>query len=68
MVETKEVFARLKEHLNKLPRLVILLPREELYMYLALSDYSVNAVLLAERDEMQILVYFVGHVLKNAEL
>lgn len=37
-------------------------------MYLAVSDHALSAVLLAERDGCQLLVYFVSHVLKNAEL
>ena len=37
-------------------------------MYLAVSDHALSALLLAERDGCQLPVYFVSHVLKNAEL
>ena len=37
-------------------------------MYLAASDYALSAVLLAERDGIQLPVYFISHILRNAEL
>ena len=37
-------------------------------MYLGAFDHSLSAVLLAERDGRQLPVYFVSHVLRNAEL
>ena len=37
-------------------------------MYLAVSDHALSVVLLAERDGVQLSVYFISHVLKNAEL
>lgn len=66
--EAEEAFIRLKEHLHTLPRLVSPMSKETLYMYLAVSTWSVSAVLLAERDGVQMPVYFVSHVLRNSEL
>ena len=37
-------------------------------MYLGASDHSLSAVLLVDRDGKQLPVYFVSHVLRNAEL
>ncbi|XP_056697840.1 uncharacterized protein [Spinacia oleracea] len=61
-------FVRLKEHLHTLPRLVSPLQGETLYVYLAISEWSLSAVLLTEREGVQLPVYFVSHVLQNAEL
>ncbi|XP_056697680.1 uncharacterized protein [Spinacia oleracea] len=41
---------------------------ETLYVYLAISEWSLSAVLLNEREGVQLPVYFVSHVLQNAEL
>lgn len=61
--EAEAAFQRLKQHLHSLPRLVSPLPQEALYMYLAVSDHSLSAVLLAERDCNQLPVYFISYVL-----
>nr|XP_021851941.1 uncharacterized protein LOC110791498 [Spinacia oleracea] len=61
-------FVRLKEHLHTLPRLVSPLQGETLYVYLAISEWSLSAVLLTEREGVQLPIYFVSHVLQNAEL
>lgn len=64
----KAAFVQLKEHLHTLPRLVSPIEKETLYMYLAVSEYALSAVLLVERDGIQQPVYFVSHVLQNAEV
>ena len=66
--EAEKAFQQLKNHLHSLPRLVSPMEGEVLYMYLGASDHSLSAVLLAERDGKQLPVYFVSHVLRNAEL
>ena len=38
-----------------------------MFVYLVVSPQAVNAVLLAERESVQFPVYFVSHVLKDAE-
>ncbi|XP_056685855.1 uncharacterized protein [Spinacia oleracea] len=37
-------------------------------MYLAVSEHSLSTVLLIEREGIQMSVYFVSHVLQNAEI
>ncbi|XP_056695384.1 uncharacterized protein [Spinacia oleracea] len=64
----KTAFVRLKEHLHTLPRLVSPLQGETLYVYLAISEWSLSVVLLTEREGVQLPVYFVSHVLQNVEL
>ena len=66
--DAEKAFSRLKEHLHSLPRLVSPLPGETLYVYLAISEHSLSAVLVAERQGAQMPVYFVNHVLQNAEV
>ncbi|XP_056698482.1 uncharacterized protein [Spinacia oleracea] len=41
---------------------------ETLYMYLAVSEHSLSTVLLTEREGIQMPMYFVSHVLQNAEI
>ncbi|XP_021715731.1 uncharacterized protein LOC110683648 [Chenopodium quinoa] len=65
--EAEEAFVQLKGHLHILPQPVSPLKREKLFIYLAISEHSLSAVLLAERDGRQIPVYFISHVLHNAE-
>lgn len=50
-----------------MPRLISPVEGEKLFVYLAVSLHAVSGVLLAERDSVQIPVYFVTHVLKDAE-
>lgn len=64
----ENAFGLLKEHLHSLPRLISPLPEETLYVYLTVSDIAVSAVLVAERSGIQIPVYFISHVLQNAEI
>ncbi|XP_056688346.1 uncharacterized protein [Spinacia oleracea] len=41
---------------------------ETLYMYLVVSEHSLSVVLLTEREGIQMPVYFISHVLQNAEI
>ncbi|XP_056685828.1 uncharacterized protein [Spinacia oleracea] len=66
--QAETAFLRLKEHLHTLPRLVSPLSGEVLYLYLAISEYALSAVLHTERDGTQLPIYFVSHMLQNAEL
>ena len=65
--EAEEAFQRLKEYLGQLPRMVSPNPKEPLQLYLAVSDYAVNAVLVAERGRQQYPVYYVSHMLTGPE-
>ena len=66
--EAEKAFQKLKEYLEKLPRMVSPSSNEPLSMYLAVSDYPVSAVLVVEKNLQQHPVYYVGHVLTRAEL
>ena len=46
-----------------LPTLTAPIKGEVLFMYIAASFKSINAVLLAERDKKQLPIYFVSRVL-----
>ena len=64
----EQAFVKLKEHLHTLPKLVSPQDREVLYLYVSVSQYALSAVLLVERDGVQLPVYFVSHILQKAEL
>ncbi|XP_056695113.1 uncharacterized protein [Spinacia oleracea] len=66
--EAEAAFLRLKEHLHTLPRLFSPLQGEALCIYLAISEHSLSIVLMTEKEGIQLSVYFVSHVLENAEL
>ena len=65
--EAEEAFQRLKEHLGQLSRMVSPNPKEPLLLYLAVSDYAVSAVLVADRGRQQCPVYYVNHMLTGPE-
>ncbi|XP_056690478.1 uncharacterized protein [Spinacia oleracea] len=65
--EAEIAFQQLKDHLSSLPKLVSPLPGEPLYLYLAMSEYSLSAVLVAEQEKTQHPVYFVSHAYRGAE-
>jgi len=48
--EAEEALQRLKEYLGQLPRMVSPNLKEPLLLYLAVSDYAVSAVLVADRS------------------
>lgn len=56
---TESAFAKLKDHLHTLPRLVSTVQGETLYMYLAISEHALSAILLTERGGIQHPVYFI---------
>nr|GEU82640.1 reverse transcriptase domain-containing protein [Tanacetum cinerariifolium] len=66
--EAKQAFKQLKQHLAKLPMLVVPKPKEELIMYLSASYGVISAVLMTEGDTIQTLVYFVSRALQAPEL
>ena len=65
--EAEQAFKQLKEYLAGIPKLVSPLPGETLYLYLAVSEYAISAVLVAERDKNQHPVYFISHAFRGAE-
>ena len=65
--EAKQAIQQVKENLCQLPRLVNPAKGEKLFVYLVVSPQVVSAVLLDKTESMQVPVYFVSHVLKDAE-
>lgn len=62
-----EAFRELKEYLAKAPRLTAPEPGEDLFMYLAVTDHAVSAVLLRDRG-VQMPVYYVSKTLVDVTL
>ena len=60
-------FADLKQYLNTPPILSSPLPEEELFMYLAVSEVALSAVLFREENKKQRAVFYVSRMLLDAE-
>ena len=67
MVEFQQAFKDLKAYLSSPPLLSPLKPREELFLYLAISSTAVSATLIREEDKVQKPVYYVSRVLHSAK-
>ncbi|KAK9050115.1 hypothetical protein SSX86_030915 [Deinandra increscens subsp. villosa] len=65
--EAEDAFAELKKVLTELPTLTAPTVGETLQMYIAATIGSVSAVLVAEREQGQMPVYYVSKVLKDYE-
>ncbi|XP_048493257.1 uncharacterized protein LOC125493781 [Beta vulgaris subsp. vulgaris] len=65
--EAEKTLQQVKEHIRQLPRLISPVEGEKPFVYLAISLHAVSVILLAERESVQIPVYFVSHVPKEAE-
>lgn len=48
--EAKEAFLDLKKYLAEIPKLVSPLPGELLFLCVSISDYSISAILIVERE------------------
>ncbi|GKD56104.1 reverse transcriptase domain-containing protein, partial [Tanacetum coccineum] len=68
ITEAEEAFRKIKEFIKTLPTVTVLIKGKTLVMYLAASEESISAVLLAERGKKQVPVYFVSQTLQGAEL
>ncbi|GJT13144.1 reverse transcriptase domain-containing protein [Tanacetum coccineum] len=66
--EAEEAFRKIKEFIKTLPTVTVLIKGETLVMYLAASEESISAVLLAEGGKKQVLVYFMSQTLQGTEL
>ncbi|KAK3012374.1 hypothetical protein RJ639_012731 [Escallonia herrerae] len=66
--ECQASFEALKNYLSVPPLHSKPLVREELFLYLAIVDSDVSAVLVREQDGKQLLIYYVSNVLQGAEL
>lgn len=67
MEEAKQSFQDLKGHLESLPTLGRTTPREDLYLYLAVSKVVVSLVLIRDKHG-QIPVYYTNRALRGIEL
>ena len=65
--ECQMAFDNLKAYLSSPPLLNPSKPREELYLYLAVSQATVSSTLVREEDGSQRPVYFTSRVLRGAE-
>ncbi|KAL0386270.1 UNVERIFIED_CONTAM: hypothetical protein Sradi_3021300 [Sesamum radiatum] len=63
----QHAFEELKAYLAKLPLLVKPSPGETLYLYLSAAPQAVSSVLIREKDEKQLPIYYVSKVLNGAE-
>ncbi|KAK3022653.1 hypothetical protein RJ639_045419 [Escallonia herrerae] len=66
--ECQASFEALKEYLASPPLLSKPIAGEMLFLYLAIIDFAVSAVLIREEDSKQFPVYYVSKVLQGAEL
>ncbi|GJQ89157.1 reverse transcriptase domain-containing protein [Tanacetum coccineum] len=68
MVDAEEAFQKMKKFMEILPILTVLIKAKVLIMYLTTLEESISIVLLIEREERQVPIYFVIRVLQGAEL
>ncbi|GJX91482.1 reverse transcriptase domain-containing protein [Tanacetum coccineum] len=66
--EAEAAFRQMKEHIAKLPILTAPEEQEELIVYLAASKEAVNAILMTEREDRQMPIYFVSQALRGPEV
>lgn len=64
--ECQFAFEEIKKYLSKPPLITKVLPREEVYLYIASSPKVVETVLNKEEDGIQKPIYYVSHALKDA--
>ncbi|XP_076939308.1 uncharacterized protein LOC143607930 [Bidens hawaiensis] len=65
--EAEKAFQELKAHLCELPIITTPLLGEVLIRYLSHTAKTISLVLIVERGEAQILIYFVSRALKGLE-
>ena len=63
----EEAFTALKTYLSSPPILMSPSEGDLLTMYLAVSDFSTNAILIRDKDIVQHLVYYCSRALRGAE-
>ncbi|XP_074324316.1 uncharacterized protein LOC141661230 [Apium graveolens] len=66
--ESQETFEQLKKYMTEAPLLAKPSPEDTLYLYLAVSEQAVSAVLIKKEQKLQKPVYYVSKVLHEAEL
>ena len=63
----EEAFSALKTYLSSPPILVSPVEGEHLTLYLAVSDFSTNAVLVRDKERVQHPIYYCSRALRGAE-
>ncbi|GKC66979.1 reverse transcriptase domain-containing protein [Tanacetum coccineum] len=66
--EAEAAFQQMKESIAELPIMVAPQVKEELTIYLATEKEAISVVLMTERDEKQIPIYFVSRALRDLEI
>lgn len=64
----QQAFESLKVYLTSPPVLSRPVSGEPLYLYLAVAEEAVSSCLIREEDGKQLPIYYVSHVLRNAEV
>ena len=67
-LESQQAFEALKEYMAKAPLLAKPNPGEVLYLYLAVSNNALGAVLIKEESKVQKPIYYVSKILHGAEI
>ncbi|XP_076946589.1 uncharacterized protein LOC143618171 [Bidens hawaiensis] len=65
--EAEEAFQELKKHLCNLPTIATPQPGETLILYLSQTSKTISSVLMVERGETQVPIYFISRTLKGPE-
>ena len=65
--KSEEAFSALKAYLSSPPVLVSPTEGELLTLYIVVSDFSTNAVLVRDKDRVQHLVYYCSRALRGAK-
>ena len=65
--ECQVAFEDLKKYLSSPPLLSPSKPREELYLYIAVSQATISATLVREEEGVQQPVYFISRAFRGAE-
>ncbi|GKD45788.1 reverse transcriptase domain-containing protein, partial [Tanacetum coccineum] len=63
--KVKAAFKQMKQLIAELPTLTAPTKKEELIVYLAAAKEALSAVLMTEREEKQMPIYFVSRVLQG---
>ncbi|GKE11113.1 reverse transcriptase domain-containing protein [Tanacetum coccineum] len=66
--EAEKALKEMKKHMMYLPTLTALIKGETLIIYLSVAEEAISTVLLVERDDKQIVVYFVGWAVQPPEV